>query len=123
MTPVLKRSLRAEVTHRKREVTALGNGLERESRELETAIDAVDEATAWIEQADETPLSGLDFDALRARHERLSEHRLESSTTPDGRHGQCDRHGSARDDATGRRRGWASGGGDASRAATGIEVR
>lgn len=72
VTPTLKRTLRTEAERRKREVTALRDGLEREATELESTIEVVDDVTAWLEAADETPLSDLGFDGLRARHEQLA---------------------------------------------------
>ncbi|WP_425499739.1 DUF7260 family protein [Halorarum halobium] len=49
--------------------------LEREAARLEDAGAVVDEITTWIAATDETPLSALDFDDLRARHETLAAHR------------------------------------------------
>ena len=39
---------------------------------LDDAVATVEGVTGWLADADETPLSDLDFDVLRARHETLA---------------------------------------------------
>lgn len=70
-----KRALLASIEERRTETTVLRRALQTEERSLERAADAIGEVTAWIVEADETPLSDLGFDALRDRHERLAAHR------------------------------------------------
>ena len=74
-TPDLKQTVITEAQARHSEATALRKALEREQQQLEHAGDAVDDITAWIADADETPLIDLDFDTLVRRHDRLTTHR------------------------------------------------
>jgi hypothetical protein len=49
--------------------------VDRETTELDAAAEVVDRVTGWIATADETPLTELGFETLRARHETLARHR------------------------------------------------
>ncbi|ELZ20553.1 hypothetical protein C475_19858 [Halosimplex carlsbadense 2-9-1] len=46
--------------------------LDREADGLSSAVALVEETTAWIAEADETPLSEVGFDPLARRHRRLA---------------------------------------------------
>jgi len=74
-TAELKEAVLAETRVRRAEAEMLARALDHERTRLDDAADAVDRITAWIADADETPLLDLGFDALRARHETLSTHR------------------------------------------------
>lgn len=74
-TPALKQRLVSETRARRAEATALHEALNREDVQLAAAGAAVDDTTAWISGANETPLTDLDFDALERRHETLASHR------------------------------------------------
>jgi len=74
-SPELKRCVLEETRSRQTETELLCRALDREATSLEAAGDAVGEITSWIATADETPLSELDFGALRGRHETLADHR------------------------------------------------
>jgi len=74
-SPGLKRGLLAEVRRRERELDVLCRALDREEESLAAAADAVASVSSWVAAADETPLTGLGFDALERRHERLTTHR------------------------------------------------
>lgn len=74
-TAELKRMVLAETRARRAETAALREALDRERTHLREATETVDEVTAWLAEADETPLSDLGFDALEARHDRLAGHR------------------------------------------------
>lgn len=74
-SPELKEQLVSEATARRTEVAVLRRALVRERTHLGDAADVVDEITAWIADADETPLTALDFDALQHRHETLARYR------------------------------------------------
>lgn len=71
----LKRSLLAEADARRTETAVVGRALDRERSRLDDAAAAVDGITAWIADADGTPLADLGFDALRRRHRTLATHR------------------------------------------------
>lgn len=74
-TPDLKGMVVAEARSRRSEATALRKTLDREDAHLEEAGRAVEGITAWIADADETPLTDLGFDALARRHDTLATHR------------------------------------------------
>ena len=71
----LERSLVAEADARRTETAATSRALDRERSQLEDAAAAVDGITAWIADADETPLTDLGFEALSRRHRTLAGHR------------------------------------------------
>jgi len=74
-TPNLKRAVVSEATTRRAETAVLRRALGREATHLDGAGAVVDDVTAWIADADETPLTDLGFDALQQRHETLARHR------------------------------------------------
>lgn len=74
-SPNLKRMILSEATARRAEAAVLGRALDREGAHLKHAREAVDDVTAWIADADETPLTDLGFGTLRRRHETLATHR------------------------------------------------
>jgi hypothetical protein len=74
-SPELRRTIVAEADARRAELEVACRALEKEARRLENARELVDEAAAWIADADETPLTDLGFEALRDRHETLAGHR------------------------------------------------
>jgi hypothetical protein len=73
--PELKRMVISKTRGRRAEATALHEALGREEAHLADVGAAVDDITAWIVEANETPLTTLDFDALKRRHETLASHR------------------------------------------------
>lgn len=74
-TAELKQMVLAEARSRRAEATALQKALEREEAHLDGAAEAASDIIAWIVDANETPLTGLGFDALQQRHEMLAGHR------------------------------------------------
>ena len=74
-TAELKQMVLAEARSRRAEATALQKALEREEAHLDGAAEAASDIIAWIVDANETPLTGLGFDALQQRHEMLTSHR------------------------------------------------
>jgi hypothetical protein len=71
----LKQAIIAEATARRTETEVLRCALGREKTHLEAASETVDDITAWIAEADETPLTELGFESLQHRHETLTDHR------------------------------------------------
>lgn len=76
----LRRMLITEAETRRTEIETLDRALGREATHLQEASEATEEITAWIVDANETPLSALGFDALRQRHETLAGHRSRCET-------------------------------------------
>lgn len=74
-TPELKQMLLTNARARRAETTALHEALDREETQLAAVSAAVDEVTAWLVEANETPLTDHRFDALEQRHEALTAHR------------------------------------------------
>lgn len=74
-SPALTRAVLTETTGRRTESDVLCRAVDRETTELDAAAEVVDRITGWIATADETPLTDLGFEALRARHEALARHR------------------------------------------------
>jgi hypothetical protein len=75
LTDELKRTVLSEVEARRTETEVLSRALEREASRLAAAGDTVDTITGWIVEADETPLTDLEFDALERRHRTLEDFR------------------------------------------------
>lgn len=69
----LKNSILSEAAQRRRELRAMERALDREETALNEAKDTIDEVLQWIVEANETQLTELGFEALRARHDRLDE--------------------------------------------------
>lgn len=74
-TTELEQMVVAEARTRRAEATALQEALGREEAHLDDAGTVVDDVTAWIAEANETPLTDLGFDALEDWHETLASHR------------------------------------------------
>ena len=74
-SPELKQMVISKTRARRAESTALHEALGREERHLADVGAAVDDITAWLVDANETPLTDLGFDALERRHETLTSHR------------------------------------------------
>ena len=74
-TPETKRAILTAARERRRGIAATIESLDSEAESLREAGEAVDEITDWLADADETPLSSLGFEALQARHDRLTGHR------------------------------------------------
>lgn len=72
---VLKQRVLTETTARTRECTVLIDALEREREALRDVNTDVSAVLDWLVEADETPLTSLGFETLRARHETLAAHR------------------------------------------------
>ena len=71
----LEEAIIAESQARLAEAETLVAALDSERSALDDAASTVEHVTGWLTDADETPLSDLGFDALRARHETLATHR------------------------------------------------
>lgn len=74
-TPPVKQTVLAATEKRETELGALKKALSREEDSVRTAAGELDEITAWLAAADETPLLDVGFEQLRERHERLSRYR------------------------------------------------
>ncbi|MDS0476095.1 hypothetical protein [Natrinema sp. 1APR25-10V2] len=74
-TPALKRAVLEETETRQRETTAYLETLREERQALEAAIDEIDEIVAWLQTTADESLLQCDFDALRAKHDRLERDR------------------------------------------------
>lgn len=78
-TAGLKQGVLSETAQRRRELRAMERALDREKASLVETKDAIDEMLEWIVDANETDLTELGFEALRARNDRL-----------DGFHDRCE---------------------------------
>jgi hypothetical protein len=77
-TPFSRELKQATVTAartRRTETELLHRVLSTERAQLDDAREVVDDVTAWLVDANETPLSDLGFEALRDRHETLDRFR------------------------------------------------
>ncbi|GGL73285.1 DUF7260 family protein [Halocalculus aciditolerans] len=74
-TPTVKNALLSTVGDRRQELDAMTHALDRETDSLRDAAADIDDITAWLADVDETPLTALDFDGLRRRHDALADHR------------------------------------------------
>ncbi|WP_424007907.1 DUF7260 family protein [Haloferax denitrificans] len=74
-TPAVKEAVVSAAVDRKRGLDGMRRALDGEERSLRAALAVLDECEDWLVRADETPLSGLGFDALRRRHEALADRR------------------------------------------------
>jgi hypothetical protein len=74
-SPKLKRLLLSATATRQTEIAALRAALDREATQLAETAERVDHIVSWLTETDETPLSDLEFEALRKRHETLATHR------------------------------------------------
>jgi hypothetical protein len=73
-TPRTKRALRSHITERTQRLAVMARTLEKERESLDAAAPTLTTAIDWIAETNPTPLSTLDFDALRSRHETLDAH-------------------------------------------------
>ena len=71
VTPQVKGAIAAETGERLQELDAMAAAVKREESSLADAAADVEAVTEWLIEADETALSTLGFDELRARYERL----------------------------------------------------
>ena len=78
-TAGLKQGVLSETAQRRHELRAIERALDREKASLVETKDAIDEMLEWIVDANETDLTELGFEALRARNDRL-----------DGFHDRCE---------------------------------
>lgn len=74
-TTDIKQIVLAEAQSRRSETAVLQQALAREKTHLTAVTVVVDDIIAWIDDVNETPLTELDFDALKQRHETLTGHR------------------------------------------------
>jgi len=74
-TSSLRDAIVAAVESRRIEAHAMQAGLDAELDELTAASETLEPILTWLFDADETPLTALDFDELRARHAKLGAHR------------------------------------------------
>ncbi|MFD1589345.1 hypothetical protein ACFR9U_20405 [Halorientalis brevis] len=65
----------AEANTRQAELEVLCLVFDKEMIQLKSARSIVDDITAWLADANETPLTDLGFEALQHRHETLADHR------------------------------------------------
>jgi hypothetical protein len=87
----LKRALVSETRVRRAEAEALARALDLERAQIDDAATTVERITAWITDADTTPLLDLGFDTLRARHETLATHRDHCQELAENRQAFLDR--------------------------------
>ncbi|QLH77217.1 hypothetical protein HZS55_07895 [Halosimplex rubrum] len=71
-SPAVKRGVLGAVEARTGETETVLAALDREADGLSSAVALVEAATAWIAEAEETPLSEVGFDPLARRHRRLA---------------------------------------------------
>jgi hypothetical protein len=74
VTESVRRRLLTAAEGRREEMAATAAALDREVSELAAHGERVDGVVEWLVAADETPLTALEFDALRERHEQLGAH-------------------------------------------------
>jgi len=72
-TPELRSQVFTATRSRRQELAVTEKALDREADQVDAAMEPVDSLLAWLRTADQTPLSGLGFEELRARHDRLTE--------------------------------------------------
>jgi len=74
-TSSLRDAIVAAVESRRVEAHVMQAGLDAELDELAAASETLEPILTWLYDADETPLTDLGFDQLRARHAKLAAHR------------------------------------------------
>mgnify|MGYP000203418355 FL=1 len=74
-TTSLRDAIVAATDSRRAEARAMQAGLADERDQLASASTALDPILTWLVDADETPLTDLGFEDLRARHATLDDHR------------------------------------------------
>lgn len=85
-----KRELCSRTVARRRELDAARTALGSDHESLSTHAEPVDEFVSWLSSADETPLSELGFDELRARHDELARFRAACEAASDERQAWLD---------------------------------
>ncbi|WP_227357448.1 DUF7260 family protein [Haladaptatus salinisoli] len=70
----LKQTIITKATARRTEAKVLRRALAREESHLKAASESVEVITTWMVDANETPLTALDFETLQHRHETLANH-------------------------------------------------
>lgn len=73
LTPKFREQVASAATDRRFQLQTMASALDRELSSLESAREDFETIREWLERADGTPLTALDFDELRARHERLDD--------------------------------------------------
>lgn len=74
-SPELRRTIVAEANARRAEIEVVCRALEKESLQLENVQEIVADISAWIAEANDTPLGDIGFRTLQNRHETLADHR------------------------------------------------
>lgn len=74
-TADIKQAVLAEARSRRSETAVLQQALAREKSHLNDMAVVIDDIIAWIDTVNEMPLTDLGFDALKQRHETLTDHR------------------------------------------------
>lgn len=73
LTPAFKEQVVSAATDRRFQLRTMASALDREVSSLENAGEVVETIQEWLKRADGTPLTALDFDDLRERHDRLDD--------------------------------------------------
>lgn len=76
-TSTTKRAVLSASAERRQELMVMEQALDAEEDSLQSAIETVETTIDWLVEANETPLTDLDFDELQARHETLATHRTQ----------------------------------------------
>ena len=87
LTDGLKQRVVSEATTRQHELRVMARALETEAESLAAANEALGDVIEWLVEANETPLTDCDFDALAERHDRLATHRERCRTVARDRQG------------------------------------
>jgi hypothetical protein len=74
LTPGCRSQVVEAASNRRWQLRTMATALEREAASLDAASEAFASTREWLVETDETPLTALDFDGLRDRHERLGDH-------------------------------------------------
>lgn len=74
-TATTKQAVLSAIAERRQELSVMEQALDAEEQSLRSAIDATEEITNWLIEANESSLTDLGFDELQVRHETLAEHR------------------------------------------------
>lgn len=73
LTPEFRKQIVSAATDRRWQLRTMATALDREVSSLAAAREDFATVREWLERADGTPLTALDFDGLRERHERLDD--------------------------------------------------
>jgi hypothetical protein len=74
-TAQTKQAVLSAITERRDELAVMEQRLETEEQSLQAANERVTTIIDWLCEANETPLTDVEFDELQARHETLADHR------------------------------------------------